>query len=83
MPRLEEKLAKVSAKSKEQLPDEALEVMEGQSRDLRESGKVEEAVGLDDRAPDFRLPATTSDELGMADLRSSGPVILSFYRGRW
>ena len=34
-------------------------------------------------APDFTLPNAAGASIGLADLRARGPVVLSFYRGRW
>lgn len=83
MPRLEEKMKRVSEGAAEQLPDEALQVMQRHTRELKNSGRADQAVGEGDEAPGFRLPDERGRELGLADVRSQGPVILSFYRGRW
>lgn len=83
MPRLEEKMKKLSEGAAEQMPEEALEVMQAHTRQLREAGRAEAAVGEGDRAPDFTLPSTTDGELSLSEVRGDGPVILSFYRGRW
>jgi peroxiredoxin len=34
-------------------------------------------------APDFTLPNVTGHPVSLAALRAHGPVVLSFYRGRW
>ena len=34
-------------------------------------------------APDFTLPNATSQEVSLKVLLARGPVVLSFYRGRW
>jgi peroxiredoxin len=49
-----------------------------------------EASGIEDRvlregdtAPDFELPDALGRPVRLADLRETGPVIVSFYRGQW
>jgi len=34
-------------------------------------------------APDFTLPDDAGHPIGLKDLRARGPVVISFYRGRW
>lgn len=83
MPRLEEKMKKASEQAADQLPDEALEITGRHTRELVDSDITEEAVGEGDRAPDFRLPSAAGREVQLSDLLARGPVVLSFYRGRW
>lgn len=83
MPRLEEKLASIREKASEKMPEDALEALQSHARDLEESGRAKSAVGEGDAAPDFSLPSTAGDEVQLSELLARGPVILSFYRGRW
>ena len=83
MPRLEEKMKRVSEGAAEQLPDDALQVMQRHTKEMVNSGRADQAVGEGDQAPDFSLPDERGRELRLEDVRSQGPVILSFYRGRW
>lgn len=83
MPRLEEKMKQVSEQAAEQLPDEALQVMQGHTEELKSSGLADQAVGEGDTAPDFALPDQDGETVRLGDLVDQGPVILSFYRGRW
>jgi len=34
-------------------------------------------------APDFTLPNAGRQPIGLKELLAHGPVVLSFYRGRW
>ena len=34
-------------------------------------------------APGFMLPNAAGQPVSLGDLRARGPVVLSFYRGRW
>lgn len=83
MPRLEDRLQEMNESLKGQVPDDALEVMGGHTQELVDEGRADEALGVGDRAPDFSLPATDGGKVGLGDLRAQGPVVLSFYRGRW
>lgn len=81
--RLEEKMERVSEAAAEKLPADALEVMQEHTRELKASGQAEAAVGVGERAPDFTLSSAAGDTVRLADELTGGPVILSFYRGRW
>jgi hypothetical protein len=83
MIRLEEKLRRTREKATERMPEHALEVLGRHSRELEEANRAADAVGTGDRAPDFRRPSTSGEEVQLSDLLARGPVILSFYRGRW
>lgn len=83
MPRLEEKMKKIAEKTSEQLPDEALQVVRGHTRKLQEAGLADQAVGEGERAPGFALRDPDGATVRLGDLTDQGPVILSFYRGRW
>lgn len=83
MPRLEEKMEKVSEGAAEQLPDDALEVVRRHTAELENAGLPDQAVGEGDRAPEFALPDPDGGTVRLGDLTARGPVILSFYRGRW
>jgi peroxiredoxin len=57
--------------------------MERSIEDLRASGIMQRVARAGQAAPDFTLPSATGGSVGLADLRARGPVVLSFYRGRW
>jgi peroxiredoxin len=57
--------------------------MERSIEDLRTSGLVQRIARVGQAAPDFTLPNTANDPVSLAGLRARGPVVLSFYRGRW
>lgn len=83
MPRLEEKLETTRERASEEMPEEALGVLLDHTRELEEAGRAESAVGEGDVAPDFRLPSTAGGEVQLSELLARGPVVVSFYRGRW
>ena len=45
--------------------------------------KGENALNLDQQAPDFVLPNQKAESVSLADLLAKGPVVVTFYRGSW
>jgi len=69
--------------SKTRIPPEAQAVMERSIADLRASGMMGRIARAGQRAPEFTLPNASGREVSLAELVARGPVVLSFYRGRW
>jgi hypothetical protein len=80
---LQDTLDRIREASKTRIPPETRAVMERSVEDLRASGLMERVARIGQVAPDFTLPNATGHEIRLADLRARGPVVLSFYRGRW
>ena len=80
---LGEKLDAIREMSKTRIPPEARAVMERSIEDLRASGIMSRVARVGQTAPDFTLPDTNGRPVSLAELRARGPVVLSFYRGRW
>jgi len=80
---LEEKLAAIREMAKTRQPPEVRAVMQKATEDLRASGIMDRVVKVGAPAPDFTLPNMTGQPVSLSVLRTRGPVVLSFYRGRW
>ena len=80
---LEEKLAAIREMAKTRQPPEVRAVMHQATEELRASGIMDRVVKVGAAAPDFTLPNQTGQSVSLAALRARGPVVLSFYRGRW
>jgi hypothetical protein len=80
---LEERLHAMREASKARVPPEARAIMERSVADLRASGIMNRVAAVGQPAPDFTLPNADGRSVGLAELRARGPVVLSFYRGRW
>ncbi len=80
---LGEQLQAIREKSRERIPPEARAIMERATDHLRRAGAVDRVVKVGERAPDFTLPNAAGRRIGLADLVRRGPVVLSFFRGRW
>lgn len=80
---LQDRLDRIRAGFEAQAPAAALEVMHRATRDLRDTGIAERAVREGQQAPDFRLTGAPGREVGLSEEYSTGPVVLTFFRGRW
>lgn len=80
---LQEKLDKLKADFEAKAPRDALNIMHRATDDLRNSGIMQGVLINGDTAPDFELKNADENLIGLKDLLTSGPVVLSFYRGRW
>jgi hypothetical protein len=52
-------------------------------RELRESGILETALRVSQKAPDFSLANQHGEIIRAGDLLAKGPLVLTFYRGVW
>lgn len=80
---LQEKLKQLKAGFEAKASREALEVMHGSTRDLRDSGIMDGVIKVGDTAPDFELKNADEKMVRLRDLLSGGPLVLCFYRGKW
>ena len=80
---LQAKLDTIRAAAKTRIPPEAPAIMQRSVDDLRASGIMDRIARVGQPAPDFTLPNAAGASVSLADLRARGPVVLSFYRGRW
>ena len=80
---LTDTLAKQQADSKAKLPQEVRDTMSTATADLAASGILNTAIATGVTAPDFTLPNATGADIQLSQLLTNGPVVLSFYRGKW
>lgn len=80
---LQEQLDTMREASKARVPAEARAIMQRSVDDLRASGIMDRIVKVGQPAPDFTLPDADGRPVGLKELLGRGPVVLSFYRGRW
>ena len=69
--------------SKARIRAEARAIMQRSIDELRASGIMERVARVGQAAPDFTLPNANGESIHLGDLVARGPVVLSFYRGRW
>lgn len=58
-------------------------VMKRATADLAASGIVERATGVGAAAPLFARPDLSGETVRLGALLKRGPVVVSFFRGRW
>jgi hypothetical protein len=83
MPTLAERLDTIRTAAKTRIPPEAQAVMQRSIDDLRASGLVNRIARVGEAAPKFTLPNAAGEHVSLDSLLARGPVVLSFYRGRW
>jgi hypothetical protein len=80
---LAEKLDAIREQGRQRMPPETRAVLQRSIEDVRASGIMERIAKVGTRAPDFTLPNAAGHPVALETLRTRGPVVLSFYRGRW
>ena len=80
---LQEKLNAYKEGMVKKAPKEALDIMHRATEDLRNSAIMEGVVKVGDTAPGFELQEAAGKHIRLKDLLSEGPLVLSFYRGKW
>ena len=80
---LKDKLDKLKESFKTRAPQEAQEIMHRATEDLKNSGIMDHVVKIGDKAPDFTLKNTEGQDVSLSSFLADGPVVLTFYRGKW
>jgi hypothetical protein len=80
---LKEQLERHRAASRQRMPENVQDVLHRATKALRDSGILARVLRAGDRAPDFTLPNAHGVPVNLAELRARGPVVLSFFRGKW
>ena len=80
---LNRRLAEIRAEKEAARPAPATAIMAAGTEALRSSGILDRIPGVGDRAPLFARPSVAGRTVRLAALLKRGPVVLSFFRGRW
>ena len=80
---LKNKLDKLKESFKTKAPTDAQEIMHRATEDLKSSGIMDHVVKVGDKAPDFTLKNTEGHNVSLSSFLADGPVVLTFYRGKW
>ena len=80
---LKEKLDGRKEEFKKVAPPEAQETMHQATEDLRSSGIMDRALKVGDRGPGFELKNVEGTLVRSYDFLANGPLVLTFYRGKW
>jgi hypothetical protein len=80
---LQDKLNAHKEGFKAKAPKEAQAIMQRATAEISRSGILDRAIAVGDAAPAFELENTEGHRIRLGDLIARGPLVLSFYRGKW
>ena len=80
---LQKELGAVAQMVREKTPPHVMPTIEATTKRLKESGLEGHALQPGQTMPDFELPDATGRIVRSAELRSQGPLLITFYRGSW
>ena len=80
---LQERLDARRSQFEKKAPKEALDIMHRATEDLRNSGIMDRILKIGDTAPDFELKNAFGQSIRSRSLIGVGPLVVSFYRGKW
>ncbi|MEE2899944.1 MAG: hypothetical protein VX815_15905 [Gemmatimonadota bacterium] len=83
MESLNERLAALRAQKEQGRDPEATALMNRATDDLRASGILAGVSSVGEAAPLFARPNLKGETIRLRSLLERGPVIVSFFRGRW
>ena len=81
--KLQEQLDAYKKSFVEKAPQDVLDTMQQAKDALKNSGILDRAVKVGDKAPDFALQNTRGELVNLQQLIGERPLVLNFYRGKW
>ncbi len=83
MTTLQERLDRIRESFEGQAPASALAIMHRATADLSASGIMKGLPQVGSALPAFELQDTEGGRVRSTDLLARGPLVATFYRGRW
>jgi hypothetical protein len=80
---LQDRLNELKTKFESTAPKDALEIMHRATEELRNSGIMDRMLEVGETVPEFELNNAHGKLISLKGLLSKGPLVLSFYRGKW
>jgi hypothetical protein len=80
---LQEQLNALREKFHAMAPKKSLDIIHRATEDLKDSGVLEKALNVGDRLPDFSLNNSKGQPVRVWNFLAGGPLVLTFYRGKW
>ena len=80
---LKQQLDAQSAAFAKQMPTPLINTINGAIQGVEDTGILENAINVGDKAPDFELPDATGKTVKLSTLLADGSVVLTWYRGNW
>ena len=81
--KLQDKLNALKKGFEDNAPKAVVEIMHRATDNLSNSGILERTIKVGEKAPNFSLKNGNGEEISLKALLSKGPLVLTFYRGRW
>lgn len=81
--RLQDQLDEITSNTRKLVQPERLAISDRAIEELMLSGAERRVLRVGDRAPSFDLLDFTGKPVRSSDLLSIGPLVVSFFRGRW
>lgn len=83
MTTLQERLDELKAESADMLTPEAKAAVKEGLDELKERQLTQRALKAGDTVPDFALPNAQGSVIRSETLLAKGPLVISFFRGKW
>ena len=83
MTHLQDQLDEITANTRDLVQPERLAVNDRAVEDLFATGIEQHILPIGAKAPEFELPDSSGRIVRSSDLVALGPLIISFFRGRW
>lgn len=83
MTSLATRLQEIADGAKKRIPEDKRVIMSRATQDLRESGILDGVIKPGDPLPPLALPSAAGDVVETGTLLSSGPVVVTVFRGSW
>ena len=83
MTHLQDQLDEITANTRDLVQPERLAVNDRAVEDLFATGIEQHILPIGAKAPEFELPDSSGRIVRSSDLLTIGPLIISFFRGRW
>jgi len=80
---LNEELTALRLRAESRRPADVVEKMHRAVDELRRSGALERVLKAGDKAPEFALLNASEQPVDSKALLAKGPLVITFYRGRW
>ncbi|MTI15571.1 thioredoxin domain-containing protein [Sansalvadorimonas verongulae] len=81
--KLNDQLSAMKARFESNMPANILKVMHNANDHLRNSGALDRALSVGDKAPEFELTDSKGTAVNVASILEKGPLVLTFFRGHW
>ncbi len=83
MPLLQPRLSRLEERLRHLLPPVQVAAYDRFLAELQARGVTDNALGVGQAMPDFRLPNAEGHLVDSRALRAAGPLVISFFRGHW